>query len=70
MAQAINRYFNRQAAQPDFYQEPLDMLAVALDAKQKRYDQGLAASEELYNTQLDSLKQDRAAADQIIQGHR
>lgn len=70
MAQAINRYFNRQAAQPDLYQEPLDMLAVALDAKQKRYDQGLAASEELYNTQLDSLKQDRAVADQIIQGYQ
>ena len=70
MAQAINRYFNRQAAQPDFYQEPLDMLAVALDAKQKRYDQGLAASDELYNTQLDSLKQDRAAADSIIQGYQ
>lgn len=70
MAQAINRYFNRQAAQPDFYQEPLDMLAVALDAKQKRYDQGLALSDELYNTSLNALPKDRAAADAIIGGYQ
>lgn len=70
MAQAINRYFQRQAAQPEFYQEPLQMLAVALDAKQKRYDQGLALSEELYQTSLNALPQDRARADQIINSYQ
>lgn len=70
MAQAINRYFRREAAQPEFYQEPLDVLAVALDAKQKRYDEGLALADTLYQTQIKALPQDRARADALISGYQ
>lgn len=65
---AGNLYFNRQAAQPSFYQEPLQYLEGALQQKQQRYDSYLALSDELSNMQIDSRDADRARANTILQG--
>lgn len=67
---AINRYYKSEPVQFNFGQVPLQPLMMAMESKQKRYDQGLAASEELYNVSLESLKQDRARADELVQGWR
>lgn len=66
---AINRYYNRTAAQPEFYQKPLEYLRVALENKQQRFDKYGALAEALGDTQLDSLQKDRARANAIVRGY-
>lgn len=65
---AINRYYSRTPAQPEFYHEPLDVLAQVLETKQKKYDQNFAIAEELANQKIDALPVDRARANQIVRG--
>lgn len=61
-----NRYFQRKAAQPDFYKEDLDMLANTLNIKQDAYNTYLGAADELSAINVDRLEQDNAAANNQI----
>lgn len=65
---AINRYYKSAPTEFYFGEVPLQPLMMAMESKQKRYDQGLAASEELYGVSLQALKQDRARADELVSG--
>lgn len=61
-----NRYFQRKAAQPDFYKEDLDMLANTLNIKQDAYNTYLGAADELSAINVDRLEQDNAEANNQI----
>lgn len=63
---AINRYYTRTPAQPEFYHEPLDVLAQVLESKQKKYDTNFALAEELANQKINALPVDRPAANELV----
>lgn len=65
---AINRYYSRTPAQPEFYHEPLDVLAQVLESKQKKYETNFALAEELANQKINALPVDRAQANALVRG--
>lgn len=62
---AVNRYFNRKPYEGSFYTPPVDLIASQLDFAQKKYDENYAIANQIKSQFIDSLPQDRKAANEL-----
>lgn len=60
-----NRYFNRKPYEGSFYTPPVDLIASQLDFAQKKYDENYAIANQIKSQFIDSLPQDRKAANEL-----
>lgn len=63
---AINRFTQRVAAQPEFYQTNLDALRIGLEGKQQRYDKYQMLSDQIGETSINAMDPDRAGANALV----
>ena len=62
---AVNRYFRRTPYEGSFYTPPVDLIATQLEYAQRKYDENYAIAQEIKSNFIDSLPQDRKAANEI-----
>lgn len=62
---SVNRYFNRRPYEGSFYTPPVDLIASQLDFAQKKYDENYAIANQISLQFIDSLPQDRQAANEL-----
>lgn len=65
---SINRFNKITPLQFDLGEMPLQPLMGILGQKQKMFDENQGAADEMYNKYIEALPQDRARADQLVQG--
>ena len=63
----VNRYYNRRPLEGQLYTPNLDMISKALESTQKKYDTNFQLAQTIKNRYVESLQQDRKAADQLQQ---
>lgn len=61
----VNRYFNRRPYEGSFYTPPVDLIAQQLDYTQRKYDENYLLANEIKSHFIDSLPQDRRAANEL-----
>lgn len=65
-----NRYYYSAPTEFKLEETPLQPLMMALNAKQKRFDVSKQLSDDIYDSAIDALPQDRKRADEIVGGWR
>lgn len=65
---AINRFNKITPLQFNLGEMPLQPLMGILGQKQKMFDENQAIADDLSNKYIEALPQDRARADQLVQG--
>jgi hypothetical protein len=65
---AVNRYFAPTVFSAELYVPPVDYIEKALEKAQKEYDTNFMVAQAMKNKYVDSLRQDRAKADEIQMG--